>query len=72
MPTTLLATAAVFTTSHIAATAAITGGFALVGALLILGRRGGVADGVAIGVLSALAVFLWRKSANMPQLVITI
>jgi hypothetical protein len=68
MNATLLATAGVFTTSHIAATAAITGGLALVLALVILGRRAGLADSIAIGVVAAAAVFLWRKSANMPQL----
>jgi hypothetical protein len=36
--------------------------------LLLLGRRSGLADAAAIGILSAAAVFLWRKSANMPQL----
>jgi hypothetical protein len=36
--------------------------------VLLLGRRSGLADAVAIGILSAAAVFLWRKSANMPQL----
>jgi hypothetical protein len=64
----LLATAAVFGTAHIAATAAITGAVALIGSLLLLGRRGGLVESVAIAVLSVGAVFLWRKSANMPQL----
>jgi hypothetical protein len=36
--------------------------------VLLLGRRSGLADAIAIGILSAVAVFLWRKSANMPQL----
>ena len=64
----LIATAAIFSTAHIAATAAITGAVALVGGLLVLGRRRGLAESVAIAVLSTGAVFLWRKSANMPQL----
>jgi hypothetical protein len=64
----LLATAAVFGTAHIAATAAITGAVALIASLLLLGRRGGLVESVAIAVLSVGAVFLWRKSANMPQL----
>ena len=65
----LIATAAIFSTAHIAATAAITGAVALVGGFLVLGRRGrGLAESVAIAVLSTGAVFLWRKSANMPQL----
>jgi hypothetical protein len=58
----------VFSTSHIALTAAITGAAALAGAVLLLGRRSGLVDAVAIAILSAGAVFLWRKSANMPQL----
>ena len=64
----LVATAAVFTTIHIAATAAITGAVALVASVLVLGGRRGLAEAFAIAVLSAGAVFLWRKSANMPQL----
>ena len=64
----LLATAAVFSTAHIAATAAITGAIALVASLLLLGRRGGLVESLAIAILSVGAVFLWRKSANMPQL----
>ena len=68
MADSLLAVAAgTFTTVHIAATAAIAGGIALVLAVATLGRRNRV-DTVAIGVIVALAVFLWRKSANMPQL----
>jgi hypothetical protein len=66
--TSLLAASGVFTTSHIALTAAITGAVALAGAVLLLGRRSGLADAIAIAILSAAAVFLWRKSANMPQL----
>jgi len=64
----LVATAAVFSTAHIAATAAITGAFALVAGVLLLGRRRGLVESLAIAVLSVGAVFLWRKSANMPQL----
>jgi hypothetical protein len=63
-----MATAATFTTAHIAATAAVTGGVSLIAALLLLGRRRGLAESIAIAILSAGAVFLWRKSANMPQL----
>ncbi|MDP9261284.1 MAG: hypothetical protein M3O89_04865 [Actinomycetota bacterium] len=62
------ATAATFTTAHIAATAAITGAVALAAGVLMLGRRGGLPESVVIAVLAAGAVFLWRKSANMPQL----
>jgi hypothetical protein len=65
----LVATAAGFSTVHIAATAAITGAVALIGGgLLVLGRRRGLLESVAIALLAAGAVFLWRKSANMPQL----
>ena len=64
----LVATAAVFGTAHIAVTAAITGALALVASILVLGRRRGLAESVAIAILAAGAVFLWRKSANMPQL----
>ena len=36
--------------------------------MLLLGRRRGLAESIAIAILAAGAVFLWRKSANMPQL----
>jgi hypothetical protein len=64
----LVAAAAGFSTAHIAATAAITGAVALVAGVLLLGRRRGLAESIAIAILAAGAVFLWRKSANMPQL----
>jgi hypothetical protein len=64
----LIATAAIFSTAHIATTALITGGVALLAGLLVLGRRRGLAESVVIAILAAGAVFLWRKSANMPQL----
>lgn len=66
---TMLLAAEVFTTAHIAVTAGISGGLALVSALIINGaRRPALTDSVAIGVLTTAAVFLWRKSANQPQL----
>lgn len=66
---TIVLAAEIFTTSHIAATALISGGGALLAALLINERsKRGLADSIAIGVLTAAAVFLWRKSANLPQL----
>jgi hypothetical protein len=68
MAGTLLAVAGTFTTSHIAVTAGITGVLALIGCLVLLGRRSGLAESLAIGILATAAVFLWRKSANMPQL----
>ena len=64
----LIATASVFSTAHIAVTALITGAGALVTCLLLLRHRSGLVDSLAIAALSAGAVFLWRKSANMPQL----
>jgi hypothetical protein len=65
----LLLVATGFSTIHIAATAGITGVGALVAAILVLGRnRAGLAESFVIGLLAALAVFFWRKSANMPQL----
>ena len=57
----------VFTNAHIAVTAAITGLAALAAAWWRLPRRAW-ADAAALGVLSAASVFLWRASANMPQL----
>ena len=65
--TNLAATAGTFSATHIALTAALTG-------VLVLGAaawrlpRAAWPDVVAIGALSAAAVFLWRISANMPQL----
>jgi hypothetical protein len=56
-----------FTTLHIGGTALLTGILALVVARWQLGR-GKLFDVLAVGVLSAAAVFLWRLSANMPQL----
>jgi hypothetical protein len=60
------ATAGPFSTSHIALTATITGVVALLAAVWRL-RRAWL-DIVAVGVLAAASVFLWRISANMPQL----
>jgi hypothetical protein len=58
-----------FTHAHIAVTAAITGALAASVAVWRLpGLRRGVVDGLAVGVLAGLAVYLWRASANMPQL----
>src|SRR5512135_2640691 len=58
----------VFTTAHIAYTAVVTGVLAFVGAVLIFRGRSALVECIVIGVLAAAAVFLWRKSANMPQL----
>jgi hypothetical protein len=57
-----------FTTAHIALTGGLTG--ALAGLFAAWRLRGGhrILESVLIGALSAGAVFLLRKSANMPQL----
>ena len=57
-----------FTTAHIVVTAAITGALALAGAVLVTRRREALPESVLIGILAAVIVFLWRRSANMPQL----
>lgn len=57
-----------FNTGHIALTAAIAGIAAAVLASAVLRSRSGALESVAIGLLTAAAVFLFRKSANMPQL----
>jgi hypothetical protein len=65
----LLATSGIFTTLHIAVTAVISGTVAFLAALLLAGvRASAVLGSVVIGVLTGAAVFLWRKSANMPAL----
>lgn len=56
----------VFSHAHIAVTAAVTGLLALAAAWWRL--RTDWAGTVAIAVLSAASVYLWRASANMPQL----
>ena len=65
--TNLAAEAGSFSAIHIALTAALTGVLALAAAAWRLPRTAWP-DVVATGVLSAAAVFLWRISANMPQL----
>ncbi|MFD2415592.1 hypothetical protein [Amycolatopsis pigmentata] len=62
-----LVTAGTFGAGHIALTAAITGVLALAAAAWRLPRKAWL-DVVAVGVLAAASVFLWRISANMPQL----
>ena len=60
--------AAVFSTSHIAVTALVSGVIAAgVGGARLRGERRAL-DSLAVGLLTAGAVFLLRKSANMPQL----
>lgn len=65
--TNLAAEAGSFGATHIALTAALTGVLALAAAMWRL-PRSAWPDAVAVGALSAAAVFLWRISANMPQL----
>jgi hypothetical protein len=65
--TNLAADAGSFSATHIALTAALTGVLVLAAAARRL-PRSAWPDVVAIGVLSAAAVFLWRISANMPEL----
>jgi len=57
----------VFSTPHIALTALLTGILAATVGWWRLPRRAWL-DIAAVGVLAAAAVFLWRLSANMPQL----
>ncbi len=68
MSATVMATASVFATGHIAVTAAISGLIAAIAAALLLRGERRTLDALAIGLLTAGAVFLLRKSANMPQL----
>ncbi len=62
-----LVTAGTFSPGHIALTAVITGILALATAAWRLPRSSWT-DMVVIGLLAAASVFLWRLSANMPQL----
>lgn len=66
--TGLLAVADVFTTTHIGATAAITAAVALVAGIAVTRDRARLADVVLIAVLAGAATFLYRRSANLPQL----
>ena len=54
-----------FSTAHILATAAITGALAAAAAWWKLRRWRGI---LAVFLVSGISVFLWRISANMPQL----
>ena len=57
----------IFSAAHILLTAAITGVIALAAGCWRLGRTGWP-DVLTVAALSGAAVFLWRLSANMPQL----
>ena len=63
----IVATAPVFSTSHIAVTATITG---LLSLLIVSWRVRSVtlAQSLPLACVVAAAVFIWRLSANMPQL----
>lgn len=65
--TSILAAADGFGADHIALTAVITGVLTLVAAVWRL-PRGAWLDTAAVAVLAAASVFLFRISANMPQL----
>lgn len=62
-----LVTAETFSAGHIALTAVISGILALAAAAWRLPRQAWP-EMIAVGVLTAGSVFLWRISANMPQL----
>jgi hypothetical protein len=62
------AASSLFSTGHIALTGAISGALAAAVALLWLRDEHRLIDTLTIGALTAAAVFLLRKSANMPQL----
>ena len=64
----VLANSSVFSTGHIVFTGVISGVIAAVFAALWLRGENRKLDSLAIGVLTAAAVFLLRKSANTPQL----
>ena len=64
----VLANSSVFSTGHIALTGVTSGVIAAVFAVVWLRGENRMLDSLAIGVLTAAAVFLLRKSANMPQL----
>jgi hypothetical protein len=64
-----VATDEIFATGHIAATAVISGALAALAAVLLNGRdERELWESLLVGVLTAAAVFLWRKSANVPAL----
>jgi hypothetical protein len=67
MMTTAAASDLVFSHAHILLTATVTAVFAFAAAMWQLGRLAWI-DVAGIAVASGASVFLWRVSANMPQL----
>ena len=57
-----------FSHAHIAATAATTGVICAGIGMWRLGERPRAVAGLIVGALAGLAVYVWRASANMPQL----
>ena len=64
----MIVASSAFSTGHIALTAVLSGAIAAVIAAARLRGERRLLDVLAIGVLTAGAVFMLRKSANMPQL----
>jgi hypothetical protein len=64
----MVAPADTFTHAHIAATAATTAVISAGIGMWRLSASRRVVAGLLVGVLTGLAVYLWRASANMPQL----
>lgn len=64
----IVATSGVFGHGQIAFTAALTGAISLVVAIWRFRGPRRWFDAVSVGILVAGAVYLWRASANMPQL----
>jgi hypothetical protein len=65
--TTPLASDPVFSNTHILLTAGITAAFTLAAAAWRLGRKDWL-DAVGVAIAAGASVFLFRASANMPQL----
>lgn len=64
----MIAAGDAFSHAHIATTAGTTAAICAALGIWRLAGRHRIAAGMVIGVLSGLAVYLWRASANMPQL----
>jgi hypothetical protein len=58
----------VFSHAHIAVTATITGVISAGIGLWRLDRRRRLLNGLSVGAIAGASVYLWRASANMPQL----